>query len=52
MLDLITRKLPADASILLDRVLDMDEVEAVVKGFSKEKAPGLDGLIVEVLLGC
>lgn len=52
VLNLTTRKLSMESTTLMDRVPDMKEVEEVIKGFPKGKAPRLDGLMIEVLLGC
>lgn len=52
VLDLITWKLPMGANANLDRTPDMGQLEGVVKCFTKEKAPVIDGLTTEVLVGC
>lgn len=49
--NLITRKLPQGMANFMDRPRDLKELEGVVFGFPREKAPRLDGVTIEVPVG-
>jgi hypothetical protein len=51
-LELITTRITDEENRALEAEPDDAEIERVIRDMKKEKAPGIDGVMSEMLLGC
>jgi hypothetical protein len=51
-LDLLTDQVSSEANELLDVKPIEEEILGVIRAMKKEKAPGIDGVTAEMLVGC